>query len=283
MTYLTKRNKRLIKQIIAFLLIIAILTLIISSIPNEWSELATALALIFSAAAAIFLDVTSEEPRNRLRYWNRERLKKDEDPDVSVRLSFNYSLEVPVRRGEISNEISSSLGVHSVNGERFTTSRDTIYGKINKKISLDDSGFATGSDDSDVSLFSDGGSISQSASNPDEPMITNVRGSLNGETTYSKVKDMITTMYTEEREILSALSPYRATTVGKYSITCDLTDEANLDTEGMCYLLEPEGIQAWTDTYEVHIEGNTIKIENLKTEELAQVQKFIYQLITFYG
>lgn len=271
------------KQIMYFLLIIAALTLIISIIPNRWGELATALALIFSAAAAIFLDITSEEPRNRLRYWNRKRLKKDEDPDVDVRLSFNYSLEIPVRRDEISNEISTSLGVHSVNGERFTTSRDTAYGKINKKILLDDSRFATGSDDSDVSLFSDGGSISQSTPNPDEPMITNVRGSLNSETTYTKVKDMITTMYTEEREILSALSPYRATTVGRYSITCDLTEEVNLDTEGMCYLLDPDGIQAWTDTYEVYIEGNTIKIENLKTEELAQVQKFIHQLITFYG
>jgi len=283
MRYLTKSNKRIIKQIITFLLIISALALLISFIPDRWSELATVLGLIISAAATIFLDVTSEEPRNRLRYWNRERLKKDQDPDINLRLGFNYSLDVPVRRDEISSEISSSLGVHSVNNERFTTSRDTRYGKIDKKISLDDSGYATGSDDSDVSLFSDGGSISQPTSNPDEPMITNVRGALNGETTYTKIEEMITTMYTEEREILSALSPYRATTVGEYSITCDLNEEVNLNTEGMCYLLDPEGIQAWTDTYEVHIEANTIRIENLKTEELAEVQKFVYKLITFYG
>lgn len=281
MLVLTKRDKRLLKQISSFLLVVAVITGILWLIPSNLQPLATALSLIVSAVAAYVLDITSDEARNSLKLWNKKRVKSEENPEIAVELRFNYSLKSSANREEISEEIADSLGISSDGKDRFTISQMTDYGEITKTINLDSSGRATGDEDSDASLLSDGGSSLASSRSPGE--VTNIRGELRAETTYNNLQSMITTLYTAERDINTAFSPFRATSGEPYTIHCYLNEQVDLDIEGMCYLIEPEGINAWTSSYDIYIESNEIKVENLAGEELARVEDYIYKLVTFYG
>ena len=262
MSLISERDKKYLPSLAVLLIAAVAMGIIISFVPEPYNVVVTIASIIVGSFGAVYLEITlPDDPKNRLCFRYRKNSKNSEDPNVVVTMKFNYALPNTPSKEEAAERISDSLGVTSQNNERLVKNVDSDLGNIRKTINLD----------SGRMLAGEGGSTA----------VTNIRGELRVETTYTSLDDAIVLLFNEERDLQQSF-PYQSENENEYTIICEMEDE--IDIEELMFLVDPQDVKATTDdNYEFEIGGDTIYVRNLGREKLHKVKNLVIDAVTYYG